>query len=210
MLAKVWLGGEGTCELGGRADDSDRPGVIEKLLLRIEPSGWHIVGARQWKYIRKYRARAALDRGENHGDIRNVLGLALEASENACEVLAFVRDTDADTERADALAVGIHQATTLFTTIRIIGGPAKPAIEGWILALVGVGRTDEMSRARTLTELAAKQIDEKSPEAYVEVVDAADLETLPHGCESLVNWLTLGRAVRAQVIRGTPPTRDGG
>ena len=203
MSVKVWLGGEGSCELGGRADKEDRCGVIEALLLRIEPSGWAIEGATRWKHIRKFKSRGALETGENHGDIRNVLGLALEAFEAACEVLAFTRDTDADHERVEALRIGMERAAEVFPLLKIVGGPAVPAIEGWILALRGIARTDEMSRQKTLDELRSLEIFEKSPERYVQVVEEADLERLPTGCESLASWLQVARTVMAAAIRGT-------
>lgn len=200
---KVWLGGEGTCELGGRADGDDRRGVIEALLLRLESVGWTVVGATRWKYIRKFTARGALQKGENHGDIKNVMGLALEAHEAASEVLAFTRDIDADDERMKAIATGLEQAANLFPTLAIIGGGAKPAIEGWVLALRKVSRTDEMSRQRTLEELKAIGISAKSPEEYVAVVEQADLEQqLPGGCDSLVTWLATARGVMARALRG--------
>ena len=205
MTVKVWLGGEGTCELGGRADGQERVGVIEAMLLKLEPSGWRVEGARRWKHIRKYRAGLAVNRGENHGDIRNVVGLALEAWEEACELLAFTRDIDADEEREEALTIGIMQAVGLFPSLKIIGGSAKPAIEGWILALLGVPETDEMSRQRTVGELTARDIPDKNPEAYVDIVDDADIGNLPRGCESLSSWLRLGREILREAVHGTVP-----
>jgi len=47
VAVKVWLGGEGPCELGTRADGGEEPGVIEALLVRLEPSGWGIDGAQR-------------------------------------------------------------------------------------------------------------------------------------------------------------------
>ena len=46
VAVKVWLGGEGPSELGTRADGGDDPGVIEALLLKVEPSGGWITTAR--------------------------------------------------------------------------------------------------------------------------------------------------------------------
>lgn len=172
VAVKVWLGGEGPCEIGTRGDGGDQPGVLEALLLRLEPAGWIVGGAERWQYIRKYRAGSALRAGRNHEDIHNVVGLALMAWEAACEVVAFARDTDADRERATAIEQGIAAAAGLFPMLVVVGGVARPAIEGWILALLGVRDTDGMSRQRTLDELAARDIDEKSPAAYVCVVEA--------------------------------------
>ncbi len=191
---KVWLGGEGPNELGTRADRGDQPGVVEALLVKVERSGWRVAGATRWKDIRKFRVGAALRDGENHQDIHNVCGLALKALDNQCAVLAFARDADSDDRREDAIARGIAAARQLYPRVRVIGGCALPALEGWILALSGVPKTDDMSRKRTLEELRIRAIDEKSTTAYVALVEAADLARLPNGCDSLTTWLGSAQA----------------
>jgi hypothetical protein len=115
----------------------------------------------------------------------------------------FVRDVDADTERATAIARGIADAQTDYPLVRIVGGCARPAIEGWILALSGVSNSDEMSRARTLDELRARTVDEKSHVAYVAVIDAASFEAVPNGCESLTTWLDDARTELRAAVHGT-------
>lgn len=85
---KVWLGGEGNCELGTRADGGDSVGVVEALLRKLEPLGWHVEGATKWQHIRKFRVGAAIRRS-GHGDTRNARALALIAFEAGCEVLAL-------------------------------------------------------------------------------------------------------------------------
>ncbi len=206
MLAvKVFLGGEGNCELGGRADGNDRRGVIEALLLQIEPSGWIVGGALKWQHIRKFKAGGARELG-NHRDTHNVRGLALHAWEAGCEVMAFVRDVDAESERrADAIARGIEAAANERPEVAIIGGGARPALEGWILALLNERNTDEMSRARTLERLRELEIVAKKAEAYVEVVEAAKLDALPPGCDSLTEWIAIARARLGAAIHGTLP-----
>jgi hypothetical protein len=195
VAVKVWLGGEGPSEIGTRADGGDAPGVLEALLLRLEPTGWRVDGAQRWKYIRKYRAGHAARGGENHEDMHNVLGLAL----------AFTRDVDADARRASAVERGIEQAKTQFVTLSVIGGVANPAIEGWVIACLGVRGTDDMSRVRTLELLRERDIDEKSHAAYVAIVTEADLARLPPGCGSLNTWLSRARATLARVLRGERP-----
>jgi hypothetical protein len=206
LAIRVWLGGEGTSELGGRIDGRDRAGVIEALLLRLEPIGWVVGGARLWKHIRKYRVGSALRGDSSHGDVQNVCGLALEASEAGCEVMAFVRDTDAEGDRrATAIALGIEAATQKFPMVVVIGGVARPAIEGWILALRGLRDTDAMSRDRTIEQLKALKIDVKTPEAYVEIVETADLGAIPPGCESLTDWLAIAQNRLGEAVHGKPP-----
>jgi hypothetical protein len=100
---KVFLSGEGSNELGSRCglaayQSDERPGVLHALLARVQPSGWVVGGARTWSTIRKYRAGKAA-----HADTHNVLGVALDAKEAGCEVLAFSRDLDRDAAREDVL-----------------------------------------------------------------------------------------------------------
>lgn len=202
VAVQVWLGGEGPSELGTRADGGDDPGVIEALLLKVEPAGWIVGGALRWKYIRKYRAGHAARGGDNHEDLHNVRGLALTAWEAGCEVLAFTRDVDADDRRADAIARGIEQARSLFPLLVIIGGVARPALEGWVLALLGVRNSDALSRAKSLELLRSRSIEDKKASAYVEIVTAADITKLPVGCDSLASWLSAARTHLGQALRG--------
>jgi hypothetical protein len=203
VAVKVWLGGEGPSELGTRADGGEEPGMLEALLLRLEPTGWIVAGAQRWKYIKKYRAGHAARGGDNHEDLHNVRGLALAAWEAGCEVLAFTRDVDADARRAAAVARGIEQARELFQMLVILGGVARPAIEGWVLALLGIRDSDALSRARAIELLRDGAIAEKKASGYVEVVNAADLDRLPVGCSSLADWLTTARTHLGRVLRGT-------
>lgn len=112
-MIKVFLGGEGSNELGTRwhRPMGDQPGVVEALLRRVRADGWCVGGARLWKTIRKYQAGVA--RGApNHGDARNVLGLVLHAYEAACELLVFVRDDDGDPDRDPAIAATLDAVAT--------------------------------------------------------------------------------------------------
>ncbi len=193
LVVKVWLGGEGPCEIGDRAEGGGNCGAVEALLRGVQPDGWVLGGAQRWKHIRKYRAGAAIRGGPNHEDIHNVVGLVKAAKDAGCDAVAFTRDIDADDERASAISRGMSAAGVLFPGMLVIGGEARPALEGWILALLGVSKSDGMSRRRTLAELKDRKVPEKDPEAYVAIVDAADLNRLPNGCESLDRWLTLAR-----------------
>lgn len=84
-----------------------------------------------------------------------MLGLVLEAYENAADAVAFTRDMDNDPEREDAMTAALAWIRSESGwLIDVIGGVAKPTIEGWILALRGVPNTDEMSRPRALAHLA--------------------------------------------------------
>lgn len=184
---KVFLCGEGANELGSRArerayQNDEQPGVIQALLRKVRPDGWRVGGAVTWKSIRKFKVGAAA-----HADTRNVLKAALDAREHGCDVLAFVRDEDGDTERSRAIDAGIERAERDGSgPLAIVGGVAVPAIEGWILALRGEARTEERGRAQLAAQLGA---DVKSTEAYVAVVEAADLATVPVDAESLRAWI---------------------
>ncbi len=89
-----------------------------------------------------------------------------------------------------------------FPLLEIIGGIARPALEGWLLALLGERDTDEMSRARANQRLAERDTSLKSSAAYVAVIEEASLESLPPGCDSLRDWLEVARAGLSRVIHG--------
>ncbi len=200
---KVWLGGEGRNELGGRGDvpPTERCGVIEALLRRVESDGWRVFGCTRWDQIVKYRA------GVGGAEERNVLGLILRAAEERVEAVAFARDVDSDPDRAKKIEAAIEKAASIIkppVPIVIIGGPAKPALEGWVLALHGVRDTDDMSRPRTRDLLVERGIEPKKTDGYVEVIDKADLGALPPGCESLRRWLDRAKQLTV-LVHGVAP-----
>ena len=130
----VYLGGEGKNELGSRCgdpiyQDDSKPGVIEALLRGVQATGWTVIGAQKWCQIRKLRAK-----GPTPNDVRNVLGLVLEAKRAKAEVLAFVRDANGDPSRPQIIADAINEAKTKFPDVAVIGGAAIPVLEAWILA----------------------------------------------------------------------------
>jgi hypothetical protein len=208
VAVKMWLAGEGPSEIGDRHMGGERVGVLEALLRRVEAKGWTVDRASLWKDIRKFTAGGAL-RGA--GDDRSVQRLVLHAYEAGCEVVAFSRDRDSDPDRNSAIEQGIAAATATWPDIGVVGGIARPCIEGWVLALAGTKNTDEMSRPRCDLELEARSIESGhgSVEAFVEIVEEADLASLPNGCDSLITWLDRARAVLPRAIHGSAADQRG-
>lgn len=202
VAVKVWLAGEGPSEIGDRDSGGEHPGVLEALLRRIEATGWVIDRATRWKQIRKFEAGRAL-RGA--GDDRSVQRLVLHAHEAGCEVVAFSRDQDSERDRDAVIERGIAEASRNHPHVGVIGGIARPCIEGWVLALAGVKDTDEMSRPRCDRELERMSIKlgHAAVDAFVAIVDQADLGSLPAGGGSLVTWLDRAREVLPRAIHGT-------
>lgn len=208
-MLKVFLGGEGNNDIGTRwqCPMGDQPGVIEALLRRVRASGWQVAGARSWQSIRKYRAGAATEQS-NHADARNVLGLVIHAYEEACEMLAFVRDSDGDELREQEIRRVLETIATFGFTeayryeLAIVGGIPKPKLEGWILCLLGVTGTDDMTRARVDRELAVTDVEAKSTEQYVAIAESC---TLPAGEGSLPDWLARAKATLGRLIDGELP-----
>lgn len=195
MTVKVFLGGEGTNELGGRAGDPvyvdvSRPGVVEALLRRARPAGWDVAGAREWKSIRKLRTRP-----QRHADTHNVLGLVLDAKEAGCGVLAFTRDRDNDTGRVKAVQEGIELSRSHFPAVAVIGGVPIPKLEAWILALMGAHKTEELRSAAAVDQLEQHGVGAKDTDRMVEVVEAADLSKLPEDAEGLREFVGRSRDV---------------
>jgi hypothetical protein len=205
-MLKVFLGGEGNNDIGTRwyRPMSDQPGVVEVLLRKVRPTGWHIAGARSWQSIRKYRAGGALGK-THHADAQNVLGLVLHAYEDACEMLAFVRDHDGDDLREQEIRrildgiAGFGFANEYRYELAIVGGVARPKLEGWILCLRGVSGTDDMSRVRVDRELAAAAVELKSTQHYVAIAESC---VLPTGDGSLPTWLARTDATFRRLIDG--------
>lgn len=193
---KVWLGGEGPCELGDRDQWEGarrRQGALEALLSHVRAEGWEVLGATRWRSLHKFKVGAAIGKA-SHADTRNVQALALKAKEQGATVLAFTRDLDTDVDRATAIENGIAAAQARSPDLAIVGGVAKPTLEGWILALRGDPRTDELSPSRANDRIAALGLGGKQAEDYVAVIERADLAHLPDGCQSLQTWLQRARA----------------
>lgn len=205
-MLKVFLGGEGNNDIGTRwyRPMGDQPGVIEVLLRKVRATGWHVAGARSWQSIRKYRAGGALGKADRE-DAHNVLGLVLHGYEEACEMLAFVRDHDGDDVREreirrvlDGIAA-FGFAKEYHYELAIVGGVPRPKLEGWMLCLLGVAGTDDMKRVRVDRELAAAQVGLKSTEQYVAIAESC---VLPTGDGSLPSWLARADATFRRLIDG--------
>lgn len=204
---KVWLGGEGSNDLG----DSDQPehcrkqpGALEALLRRQAPSGWKVFGATRWKSLRKYVAGGAIGKEGQRGpgDARNVKGLLLQAHEKGAEVLALLRDVD-DHEERDALiqqAIKESQQKAHAQPVVIAGFP-RPALEAWLLALLGCAHTDAMSKRKIEEKLRERGVELKSTADYVGLIEGAQ-EALPAGCESLGRWQEQAGQLAALVEAG--------
>ena len=209
MPAKVLVVGEGNNELGvGDGYGNRARGVVEALLLRVCPEGWECSGKLPWRSIQKFRAGGARLADPGHGDYSNVLGLVLAAQEAAADAVAFSRDVDSDPDREEAIAAAlawIHDESEWF--VAVVGGVAKPALEGWMLALQGIAGTDAMSRSRAQERLHTSTIKPKSTEDYIAIVEQAELGAAPHfglpsGGESLRQWLASAHEVLNRVVHG--------
>lgn len=196
---KVVLGGEGSNELGGRANphpyQTDDRGVLEALLRRVRPDGWQVVDAIAWKRIRKFRAGDHADAEE-----RNVRGLVLAAKERSADVVAFSRDADGDgpqhRQRCDAVSAGIAWARENFPDgPAVIGGMAIRMLESWVLASLGEHGTEALRREGLAAALKHQQIPEKDTRAMVARIDDANLAMLPPDATSLRSWLERAGAV---------------
>lgn len=199
---RVFLAGEGSNELGSRVghpayQSDERPGVLHNLLTRAQTSGWEVGGARDWKSIRKLRVR-----GASHEDTHNVVGIALDAKEAGCEVLAFSRDLDRDIARRDAIKEGLQRIPFILTTgaPEVIGGVAVPTLEGWILALLGERATEELTPKQAEAALASRGVAAKDGPAMARVAEDADLGRIPADAISLTEWLDRAREVLPRVV----------
>src|SRR5262249_55559507 len=124
---------------------------------------------------------------------------------DACEMLAFVRDHDGDHLREDEIS-RVLGALPSFGFAReyryelaVVGGVARPKLEGWILCLRGVTGTDEMSRARVDRELTEAGVELKSTEHYIAIAESC---ALPAGDSSLPRWLAHAGATLRRLIDG--------
>jgi hypothetical protein len=199
---RVFLGGEGKNELGSRAghpayQSDESPGAIQALLKRIEVEGWEVGGARQWKDIRKYKALP----GSHHDDMRNVIGLVLDAKENQCAMVAFMRDQDADEDREQAIEQGIAKAREIFQDAPdIVGRAARPNLEGWILALNGERGTESLRPKQAVERAISCRFG--NTEAIVSVIERADLGGIPTDAVGLRSWIDSANQILPRLISG--------
>lgn len=187
-MITVFLAGQGPTELGGWSrqkvyrDPTPAIGLLEALLRKIRPAGWTVVEATCWKNIRKYQARPQMA-----AEVRNVLGVALQAKESGAEILVFTRDQDRNETRAAEIEEGMARATSLFEPCpTIVGGVAIEAIEASTLALHGERGGHRHARPK-------ERITTLSITNQVTVVEAADLANPNLDAPSLLRWLDQAR-----------------
>lgn len=202
MSAQVFLGGEGANELGSLARDpvyqpaEPQPGVLETLLRSVQPEGWEVAGAKVWKRIVKYKAK-----GPVNAEQRNVLGLALEAERANAHALAFLRDTDGDADREEAIQAAIPTAKALCPTLEIIAGTPKPLLEAWLLALKGQTKTEGLSKTQAVKRLA-EHVPEKDTAAMVDYVrDARPFAQIAEDAVGLRSWLSEAERVLKAITK---------
>jgi hypothetical protein len=186
----VFLAGEGVDELGdwfhhpsyrvGR----DAPGILESLLAHVSHDVI-VADGRAWKSIRKYKAGDYA-----RPETRNVLGLALEASESDCDVLVFARDRDGDPDREVDIERGIGDAQLKFPNLRIAGCAAAQQIEAWILGLLKEAGSEKHKDSKTAL---ASRYGIVSRQQKVAAVAAADVGQIPGDAHSLLLWIDRAR-----------------
>jgi hypothetical protein len=87
---------------------------------------------------------------------------------------------------------------------------AVPALEGWVLALLKVAKTEGFSRERAQAELTGRGFAPKDGEAMVEALAEADVATLPRDAESLRAWLERAHEVLPPRVAARPSTAPSG
>lgn len=199
-MIRVFLAGEGRNELGSRAGhpsyhSPDQPGLLESLLVRVREGGWHVVGARSWKDLRKLEARRASPRFAPN-EAEQIARLLLHAEEAGAHVVAFVRDGDeAPQERREAMCAGIEQGQGLIDErLQVVAEVAIPKLEAWVLAMRGHPRTETLTAARVDALFAEEGLAAKSTEGMVRVVcECQDLATIPEDARGLWAWIDAAR-----------------
>jgi hypothetical protein len=191
----VLLAGEGRNELGSRVghptyQTGAEIGVLERLLRRASPGGFDIHSGRQWKDVRKFsvsgrRSPGAPKRSFTHGDAATVFKLVFDAKEAGCSALVFVRDLDNEPGREGAIREGMEAARQDFQTVALVGAVAKPKLEGWVLAALGVRGTESLTPAGAERALAEHEVQAKSTAEFVAVIEEADFTRIPRDAESL-------------------------
>jgi hypothetical protein len=193
---KIFLVGEGRNDLGSRAAEpqyqsDDEPGAIQALLRRARKSGWRVGGARTWKSYRKYKAH-----GTTAGDKSTVRKIALDTVEHECDVSAFIRDRDKEPNRVDEVNEGIALVEEdRDISVSLIGGVAIPKLEGWILAFLGIRKTEEMSPAKAEHLLSENGIRAKDTAHMVEVINQASDADVADDAGSLKKWLAVATRI---------------
>ena len=157
-MITVVVAGEGKTELGGLAAHppyraaSPDDGVVVALLRVLEPD-LHVQNGKLWRELPKLRV------GEGSladAEFKNVRKLAVWANGEGAQVLAFVRDTDGDVEREQAIERGLESLGDLALSVRVAGGCAERCLEAWLLALAGVTNTESLSAKRAKADAESR------------------------------------------------------
>ena len=159
----------------------DDPGVIAALLRAIRRDGWSVAGACQWRTIRKLDARRPTP-----SDERNVLALALEAKRAGADTLAFVRDADEDEARPRIIDEAIARARGEVPDVDLVGAAAVPVLEGWLLAIQGEHRTEDLSKTAARARLSERGV--QTTAHMVDIARGIDERRLPEDAGSLRQW----------------------
>lgn len=152
---KVYLAGEGPAELGRWAEEPARREVSKRTdgvlfaLFRQSGRAGTVIEGRRWKDIRKFRAG-----GHASAEQRTLRQLALDAEERGADVLLWVRDTDHDASRRRELKATHVELQREHDGLEIIGEPAHPCLEAWILALAKAHPAPETLSVPALKRLA--------------------------------------------------------
>jgi hypothetical protein len=189
---KLFIVGEGRNELGEWGNNAPyapsgvshrNQGFIVAVLEQIRKDGWSIEGGLAWKSLRKLKLGP-----EGRGDDRNIARLCLHAEEAGCEVVVFLRDRDGDmTREQDILqAVNIAQQSS---GLRIVGGVPIENLESWLLAVLGVAKTQTTRNVRTLSLLKQDGMETKSTEGIVKWVRYHGLSKIPPDATAFTLWL---------------------
>jgi hypothetical protein len=189
-MIRVFLAGEGRSELGSRAghptyQSDQEPGVVETLLRAVRSDGWEVVGAIGWKDIPKLRVNAPDD-----GDARSVQAASMHAAEAGADVLAFVRDRDRDPRREANIETAIDEAAKAHP-VKLVGGVAIECIEGWLLALAGETKSEQVRHPEN--EMGRLGLDAKRAAGYVAHIEEHGLAKVPDDAVSLRRWLEHAR-----------------
>lgn len=199
ILKKIFLAGEGNNELGTRhypkePDGGHEPGVIEALLLKVNPEGWEIHKAIQWKHLHKYQVnRAQKDPQKTKGEEDSVKKLFLHAREAGCDLVVFARDNDScdEDERTEPIARAINTEKARADSLLVVGALVRQKIEAWVLACKGVYRTEALKHPQD--KLAELGVAEKHTKGMVAIVEATEIDKLPADAKNLREWIAAAK-----------------
>jgi hypothetical protein len=193
-MIRVFLAGEGSSELGSRSghpsyQSDDHPGALQALLRAVRADGWEVVGAIDWRRIRKLKVNAP-----SSGDERNVHAVSLHATEAGAHVVAFARDRDRIEEREADIERAIDTAGPE-RGLRIIGGVAVETLEAWLIALTGEVGSEAIRHPEE--EMGRLGLVAKSAAHYADHVEKHGLARIAGDAGSLRRWVARARAALA-------------